>query len=594
MFELPDCEDYDYQIRLDPYLEKELILKLAEKGISGIDDYINEQVKKDKKIVENIHKLRSILKRQAEKIILRKKQEYKNLQEKSKGKLFSESNYLMRKRKKVGNELAELDSISLEKIIGEDDLIQLILNAQDVEKKFSFLRKIKKLLIKILRVIANFFKKLIAKILRKKKKQLKKETTAYFTSHEFGSAFHDFDGQIKNALKSKEFSSYINTHMGGKRRLMFDEKEYLEETKKIIKDRLEKKMRQEKKKVEKKKEGYQHKLDEIKKEEENKKIEEEDELERLKKLYENEKQLIEKRVKEKPEELLRESVLENLKKSNYLKEKDGKLEITSNLIDRFADIILSNELHSLPSNYQARFGTSTQREGIYEKDKMLSVHEISRMDIADSLIQSRISHPEDRHIYDEDIIVKRELTGLILHVVIMFDKSYSMEENNRIQAAKKAVLALYKAVKKQNPKNIIDLIGFDTNINIMDLIDVWEAEPIGFTNIGGVLRVANSLFYESKADNNFAYLITDGLPEAYTDSNGNDIIAEPNVSLNYALEEAKKIEGKLTMILLEPKDNLYVESAKKIVNATPNGKLVITDPNELAKEMLGDYIKDTL
>jgi len=72
------------------------------------------------------------------------------------------------------------------------------------------------------------------------------------------------------------------------------------------------------------------------------------------------------------------------------------------------------------------------------------------------------------------------------------------------------------------------------------------------------------------------------------------ILGWTEISLNHAINEAKKLNGKLTMILLEPKDDLYVESAKKIVNSTVKGKLVITDPNELAKEMLVDYIRDTL
>ena len=78
MFELPECDDYDYQFKLTPFLEKELVIKLAEKGISGIDEFINEQAKKDKRIAENLKKIRSILKRQAEKIIIKKKRFIKN------------------------------------------------------------------------------------------------------------------------------------------------------------------------------------------------------------------------------------------------------------------------------------------------------------------------------------------------------------------------------------------------------------------------------------------------------------------------------------------------------------------------------------
>ena len=509
--------------------------------------------------------------------------------------MFKEHEFLNKKKSKIRGRNLELDSISLERIIGEDDLIKMIVNPEIEKDKISLWFKIKKFFLKILSLIINFFKKIFNKFRRKKlKKDKKKETYAFFSSPSFGNVFHDVDYQIKNALQSKEFSSYIDNKMKSKKMRIFNEDTYLDEAKNIVKKHLEEKIRKEKRKIDDKKVSSKKEIELIKNEEENLKIKEKEEQDKLKKLYEIEKENIEKQTIEKPDEFLKDRIMDSLKQSNYLYERDGKLEITSNLIERFADIILSQEIQALPSNYQARFGTSVNREGIYEKDKMLSIYEISRMDIAESLIQSRISHPKDKHIYDDDIFVKRELSGLNLHVVIMFDKSYSMEENNRILAAKRAVMALYKAVKKQNSRNIIDLIGFDTNINIMGLIDVWSAEPKGFTNIAGALRIANTLFYESKADNYFAYLITDGLPEAYTDADGNDVIGEPEISLKHAMNEAKKINGKLTMILLEPKEDLYVESAKKIVNSSLKGKLVITDPNELAKEMLGDYIRDTL
>lgn len=596
MFELPDCKEYDYQIKLSPYLERELILKIAENGMEGIDEFISEQAKRDKEIVKNLQKLRAILKQQAEKIIVRKKEEFKKLEMKSKEKLFHEYSILDEKRKKIEGRYAKSDSIPVERIISADDLVKLIIDQSREEIKLNFFQKLKKFFLKIISIIINFFKNIFAKLKRKKKEKFNKDIDAFFSSPQFGNIFYDIDAQIKNAMKSKEFSSYINKEMRGRKRWLYhiDEKAYLEEAKNILKEHVEEKIKEERRKLEKEKEEYKKELEEIEKEKEIREKEEEEELKRLKKLYEKEKELIIKKAEEKPDEILKESILENLKKSNYIREKEEKLVITSNLIDRFAEIILATELHELPSSYQTRFGTSAKNEGIYEKDKMQSVYEISRMDILDSMIQSRITHPDDKHIYDEDIIVYRELLGMTLHVVIMFDKSYSMEENNRILAAKRAVLALYKAVKKQNQKNIIDLIGFDTNVDLMGLVDVWKAEPKGFTNIAGAIRIADKLFNESKADNKLIYLITDGLPEAYTDSNGNNVIAEPDISLRYAISEAKKLEGKLTLILLEPKDNLYVESAKKIVNSAKNGKLIVTDPNELAKEMLVDYIKDTL
>jgi uncharacterized protein with von Willebrand factor type A (vWA) domain len=174
----------------------------------------------------------------------------------------------------------------------------------------------------------------------------------------------------------------------------------------------------------------------------------------------------------------------------------------------------------------------------------------------------------------------------------MFDKSGSMDENDRIVAAKKAVLALYKAVKERNPRNIVDLVAFDTEVAVMDLLGVWQSEPKGFTNTGEALKTARELISDSTADRKLVYLITDGLPEAYTED-GRVIAGDTKASLKYAISQAKELSYvsnvHLTMILLEHKEKIYVDSAEKIVTAS-EGRAVVVEPSELAAEMIMDFI----
>jgi uncharacterized protein with von Willebrand factor type A (vWA) domain len=214
------------------------------------------------------------------------------------------------------------------------------------------------------------------------------------------------------------------------------------------------------------------------------------------------------------------------------------------------------------------------------------------MDIVESMVNAKIHHPQDRHIYEDDVITYRDKRGANNHVVLMFDKSGSMDENDRIVAAKKAVLALYKAVKEKNPRNIVDLVAFDSEVSVMDLLGVWQSEPKGFTNTGEALKIARDLISDSPADRKLVYLITDGLPEAYTED-GKVIAGDTNKSLNYAVAQAKELshvsDVHLTMILLEHKEKIYVDSAEKIVNAS-DGRAILVDPSELASEMLMDFI----
>jgi hypothetical protein len=63
-------------------------------------------------------------------------------------------------------------------------------------------------------------------------------------------------------------------------------------------------------------------------------------------------------------------------------------------------------------------------------------------------------------------------------------------------------------------------------------------------------------------------------------------------SLEYAVAQAKEMGGvknlSFTMILLEPKEKMYVDAAQQIVNAA-HGKALVLEPGELAAEMLMDF-----
>jgi Mg-chelatase subunit ChlD len=220
------------------------------------------------------------------------------------------------------------------------------------------------------------------------------------------------------------------------------------------------------------------------------------------------------------------------------------------------------------------------------------VEEESRMDISESLVAARLHHPNVRHIEDSDIIVKRDVRGSGVHVIIMFDKSGSMDENLRLDAAKRAVMALYKAIKTHNHQNRVDIVAFDTRAEMVSLKDVWECQPKGFTNTGEALRLADILLKESKMDRMIVYLVTDGLPEAYR--KGNDYVAGDNEkAMEYALENAKLLKRykglRFILLLLEPKEEVYVEAAKKLAEEI-GGRIITTDPKKLATDLLVDYI----
>jgi len=206
-----------------------------------------------------------------------------------------------------------------------------------------------------------------------------------------------------------------------------------------------------------------------------------------------------------------------------------------------------------------------------------------------------MNHPGDRSLETGDMMVLREVTTSEIHGVIVMDISGSMEENSRIEAARRACLALLHAIKRDNPNNRVDIISMSTRAEPVSLKKVMTLEPRGFTNMQQALALSRSILRSSRADKKLLFIITDGLPEAYIDEEGRAFAGDLDVSMELALGEAAPLlsipDLSFTLFLLEPEDRIFVEAARRIVNAGGGG-LIVADPNDLAGKVLSRYEAD--
>ena len=608
--ELPDCEDIgEEQLVFGYYDQIELVEKLVEKGPQYIDQFIKEQAKKDSAVAAYIKKLRKRLERQAERIRSQRQNKYhkkmKKLEEERKAKSERMERELVSLTEEQRALQDQLNEILASELLA-DDFVQLVIDTPlDLKReKEGILTRILWFFIKIGRAIKRFFLWLARKLGRKKEApelEARTKTPKLLLSFpSISGTLDDLDNRFGNALltspnlKSEMEKEMLKEKLFRRARLRwrrrFNRERYIEDARKAYYDKLAKKMDERTREVSAKRKALESKAKETKIQKKKDDDAAKKEFENLKKQDEREEQELQKRLKAAPKEKTRKEVLDKLETSGFITRKGDQLEITGQLVDRFADLVFTAEVANLPMSYHASYGAS-EVEGIYDRDRLRMVDEISRMDIVESMVSARIHHPGDRHIYEDDVYVYRELKGANNHVVLMFDKSGSMEENDRIQAAKKAVLALYKAVKERNPRNMVDLVTFDTEVRVMDLLGIWRSEAQGFTNTGEAIKTAKALLSESTADRKMVYLITDGLPEAYSDE-GEVYAGDTEKSLAYAVAQAKEMGAvknlSFTMILLEPKDRMYVEAAQSIVSAV-NGKALVLEPQELAAEMLMDF-----
>jgi uncharacterized protein with von Willebrand factor type A (vWA) domain len=272
-------------------------------------------------------------------------------------------------------------------------------------------------------------------------------------------------------------------------------------------------------------------------------------------------------------------------------EEEGEHEITEALIEKFSELLYA-ELQGNIYGMRDRRGSQISDTGVYEKDRMRTVHEESRMDILSSMINSRINHPKDKGLEPPDILVMREISTSELHAVILVDISGSMEDNGRLEAAKRAVLALTQAIRRDNPRNRMDIISVSTRARPVSLREVMSMEPRGFTNFQEALAMARSFLENSRSDRRLLFIITDGLPEAYIGADGEPVAGDLETAMELSLKEMRTFRrlGPMSFItfLLEPEDQTYVQAAHRLAKEG-GGSVIIADPVKLGIELLKGY-----
>lgn len=314
------------------------------------------------------------------------------------------------------------------------------------------------------------------------------------------------------------------------------------------------------------------------------------EAEAQRRRLEEERAEAERRAQREAEQWAREAedrrLQRELSERGLVTEKGGQLAVTYSLVERFAKLVLEAESRSLPGDVRMSLkgGAST---GVYEKARLRIPDEIAHLDIPSSVLAARQSG--SRHIDESTSYVFREILADRVHVVLALDKSGSMGEGEKLPAAKKALLALYVAVRRRYPDATIDVVAFDNEVRLLDLVQLWETPPGSFTNTGEALRTAFLLLRSSKANRKELYLVTDGLPEAYTDPDGRIRSGNLDRAMEYALVRADELTSvrpfRSTMVLIRSPNPEY-ERAARLLARRLGGELVVTEPQRLGIELL--------
>jgi hypothetical protein len=289
-----------------------------------------------------------------------------------------------------------------------------------------------------------------------------------------------------------------------------------------------------------------------------------------------------RQVREAEERRLRDELSER----GLVAERHGELAVTYGLVERFARLVLEDETRRVPGDVR-RSLKGIGSTGIYEKALLRQPEEVAHLDIPSSMVAARMEGL--RHLDETTSYVYREVLSERVHVVLALDKSGSMAESGKLLAAKKALLALYTAIRQRYPDATIDVLAFDNDVQVLDLLQLWECPPGSFTNTGEALHLAHLLLRPSRANRKELFLITDGLPESFTDAAGEVRSGNLDASLESALNRAEELRTvgplRFSLILLKSEHPEYEKAARLLTRAL-KGELVVTDPSRLGLELL--------
>lgn len=588
---LPDCQGYADPFTLSAEDRRELVRRIAEKGASAIDEFIAErEAMGDSTIARKVAKLREELLERAKELKRRLLSEFGEKAETLEAEYKRRIAQLQNERDGLSSELGRVGP-DFDAALRADPLFVIALDKSRAARA-PWWRKLLAFFARILHWLLTPIRFLFGKRKTKRPDTIAIESSVGTTLLDQAGSMYLADPNFRRAAKAKLRQAPPAERI----RRAWERMLGLEDYETLARKAMEMMMAEDRDRAqrasEERQQSLQQKLAQIVDAERSEQARRASAEQNLRQEQEREMQRLEEALRNAPEREVKEAIVDELKAAGLLRGDGDALSPTLQLLDRFAGLVYEDETRSMGAGRGIAAGEYAEGEGHYIRGPMRHAVEASRMDILASRIRARSRHPNVKHIMDDDVVVHREERTSTLHVVLIVDRSGSMEENGRLDAAKRATLALHHAVRARNPRNRVDILLMDTSVRAATLRDVWDTEPTGFTNTGGALRLTRELARRRKSDRLLVYLITDGLPEAYT-KEGVDVAGHPDKAMEFAKAQAKLLRREralagFVMLLLEPENERHVKAATALAKEC-GGRVVDVDPKKLAQELLKSF-----
>ncbi len=584
---LPDCSNIEHEPLLSPRQRRELVRILAEGSQDELEAWIEEESEEDPRIRERIRAHRDRLERQARRRKRRVEQEIEEERREVQQRWGTQAQQAEQREQELSEQMADLPSpTDRERLAQHARGLDPVLTPDRAESTRweKFRGWLYRVWISLVEALARFWAWVRGK-----------ERTEQGPVLDLGDVQVDLPelartnpgviARVKRHADDRTVREKIRDWWNRMR----GREDYATKVEELMRQELEQAKQEVQAEIEEERDRLEERIEEIEAERNQAEREQTKRLRQLEEKREREMAEIDEEVHHEPLERVREELEGELTEAGLMSEEGSP---TQALLERFSALLYEEVHRALPRGGQARPGAFIGGEGTYEKGPLRSLNERGAAALADSVVRSRQNHPTVDHIYDHDLIVRREVKSMRTHVVLIFDRSGSMEEKGRFEAAKRVCLVMYQAVRDHDPRHLVDIVSMSTEVERVGLDETWNAQMGGFTNHAGALDLAREILSSSPADRRLVYLITDGLPEAYVDEDGQTIVDEPSVCMPPTIEAARRLGAlentRLTILQLETEDELYLDAAREIA-AAGGGRMAGLQPADLTEEVVLDF-----
>jgi len=297
--------------------------------------------------------------------------------------------------------------------------------------------------------------------------------------------------------------------------------------------------------------------------------------------------------------------VEDLKKKNYIRDKNGTngeggMEITAKTeqaIRKHAlEQLFGNLQKSGSGNHRTKFaGQGDEFSGEFRNFEFGD--NLDRISMTESIRNAQINNgAAEFQLHERDLMVEESFFKAQMSTVLMIDISHSMilYGEDRITPAKKVAMALAELIKTRYPKDTLDIIVFGNDSWSIDLKEVpfLNVGPYHTNTVAG-LQLAMDILRRKRNTNKQIFMITDGKPSCviepdgsyYMNSNGLD---QYIVDQCYSqAQQARKLHIPITtfMIAQDP----YLRQFIQLFTAANQGKAFYTGIEGLGQMIFEDY-----